>query len=49
MVFIKISVRISAAPGIFIRRREIFKYSVGEIWAAPVVVDILGGRVSGVL
>ena len=32
LAFIKISVRISAAPGIFIRRRGKFKYSVGEIW-----------------
>ena len=26
-----------------------FKYSVGKMWVAPVVIGILGGRVSGVL
>ena len=26
-----------------------FKYSVGKIWVAPVVIGILGGRVPGVL
>ena len=49
---IKISViciKISVAPAIFIWHRGMFKYSVGKIWVAPVVIGILGGRVSGVL
>ena len=50
-VFIMISVifvKISVAPAVFIWHRGVFKYSVGGIWVAPVVIDILGGRVSGV-
>ena len=45
VIFIKISV----APAVFIWHRGMFKYSVGNIWVAPVVVGILGGRVPGVL
>ena len=38
------------APGVFIWHRGMFKFSVGDIWVAPVVVGILAGiRVSGVL
>ena len=37
------------APGLFIWHRGMFKYGVGRIWVAPVVIDILGGRVLGVL
>ena len=51
-VFIMISVifvKISAAPGVFIWHRGVLKYSVARIWAAPVVIGILGGRVPGVL
>ena len=45
VIFIKISVVLA----IFIWHRGMFKYSVGNIWVAPVVIGILGGRVSGVL
>ena len=46
---IKIYVWISVAPYILIWHRGMFKYSVGRIWVAPVVIDMLGGRVPGVL
>ena len=51
-VFVMMSVRfvkISVAPAIFIWHRGLFKYSVGKMWVAPVVIGVLGGRVPGVL
>ena len=49
LAFTKISAWISVLPCGFIPHRGVFQYSVGWIWVAPVVIGILGGRVSGAL